>query len=91
MLLNWGRKLSDEAGLETVVISTPAGRLVYENCGFTLLEIMPQMEINSVGETKWTDAEREQWREYASEDLGAYLLWRPAGHDFVEGVDAQPC
>ena len=82
MMVRWGTGKADELGIETVVSSLPSARGAYEKSGLKLVEVIPA----DVG----TENPSERWKELQSEDLSGYLLWRPIGHDFVEGVDKVP-
>ncbi|KAF2472387.1 uncharacterized protein BDR25DRAFT_220877 [Lindgomyces ingoldianus] len=82
MMIKWGTDIADEMGFECVIGSTPFARAAYERCGFTMAAIInPDLDIESPC---------ERWKEYQMEDLHAYMMWRPVGHDFVNGQGGIP-
>ena len=73
-LIEWGTHKADELGVETIIVSVPFAAPVYEKTGFGRIE---QIDIDfNVFDPS------EKWKEYQSEDLRAFLMWRPAGRDF---------
>ena len=82
MLLRWGTDKADELGIETVISSLPSARGAYKRCGFGEIEyIPPNVKVSNPS---------DRWKQLEAEDLGGYLMWRPIGHDFVEGKDRAP-
>ena len=82
MLIRWGTAKADELGIETVVSSLPFARGAYEKCGLGAIEIIPaDVEVPDPS---------SRWKELQADDLSGWLMWRPIGHDYVEGVDRAP-
>ena len=77
MLIQWGIRKSDELGVETVVEAVPYAAPVYEKLGFGQVE---QVDIDFT-----IDNPSDTWKKYQSEDLRAFLMWRPVGRDYQEG------
>ncbi|KAF2679431.1 hypothetical protein K458DRAFT_480342 [Lentithecium fluviatile CBS 122367] len=84
MLIRWGIEKGDELGIETVISSLPSARGAYEKCGLGCIEIIPPDPSLNV------ENPSERWKELQAEDLSGWLMWRPIGHDYVEGVDRAP-
>ncbi|KAF2740755.1 hypothetical protein EJ04DRAFT_548281 [Polyplosphaeria fusca] len=77
MLLQWGVAKADELELETVVKSVPFAVPMYKRRGFGAVE---QIDIDfSVPEPS------EKWKDYQSEDLRVFFMWKPSGRDYQEG------
>ncbi|KAJ3579785.1 hypothetical protein NPX13_g777 [Xylaria arbuscula] len=81
---DWGMKKADEMGVEMFLDSTPVGKPLYEANGFQVVEktvIVPQTENP---DSDWKDAEAKighsEW----------WLMWRPAGGNYEEGVTVKP-
>lgn len=84
MLIRWGIDKADELGIETVVSSLMSARVAYEKCGLGCIEQIPPHEsLNKPYPC-------ERWKELALDDLRGWLMWRPIGHDYVDGVDKAP-
>ncbi|KAI1357839.1 acyl-CoA N-acyltransferase [Xylaria arbuscula] len=82
--MNWGMKKADEMGVEMFLDSTPVGKPLYEANGFQVVEktvIVPQTENP---DSDWKEAEAKighsEW----------WLMWRPAGGNYEEGVTVKP-
>jgi hypothetical protein len=61
---------------------------MYARCGFGCVEVIPaDMEWVDGQEGERSKEDIEKWRKLVSEDLSGWLIWRPVGRDFVEGVD----
>lgn len=84
MLIRWGINKADELGIETVVSSLKSARGAYERCGLGCIENIPPDESLNVPYPS------KKWRELFDEDLSGWLMWRPVGRDFVEGIDKTP-
>jgi len=82
MLIRWGTDKADELGIETVISSLPSAKGAYEKCGLGAIEIIP-------ADVYVQDAS-PRWQELQDDDLSGWLMWRPVGHDYVEGVDRAP-
>lgn len=62
----------------------PSARGAYERSGLGFVEdIPPDKSLN-------VENPSEKWKELLDEDLSGCLMWRPVGHDYVEGVDKAP-
>lgn len=83
-MIRWGTEKADELGIETVVSSLPSARGAYEKSGLGAIEVIPPSETLEV------DNPSEKWKELLTDDLSGWLMWRPIGHDYVEGVDKAP-
>ena len=82
MLIRWGIDKADELGIETVVSSLPSAKGAYEKCGLGAIEIIPaDVDVPDPS---------QRWQELQNDDLSGWLMWRPVGHDYVEGVDRAP-
>lgn len=84
MLIRWGTDKADDLGIETVVSSLPSARGAYEKSGLGAIELLPPSPSLNV------ENPSERWKELQAEDLTGWLMWRPIGHDYVEGVDKAP-
>lgn len=84
MLVRFGIEKADELGIETVVSSLPSARGMYEKCGLGSIEIIPADKSLNVPNPS------DKWKELQDDDLSGWLMWRPIGHDYVEGVDKAP-
>jgi N-acetylglutamate synthase-like GNAT family acetyltransferase len=84
MLIRWGIAKADELGVETVVSSLPSARGAYEKSGLGYIEVIPPDESLNV------ENPSEKWKQLQADDLSGFLMWRPIGHDYVEGVDKAP-
>ena len=84
MLIRWGTAKADELGIETVISSLPGARGAYEKCGLGCIEIIPPNPSLDV------ENPSERWKQLQEDDLNGWLMWRPIGHDYVEGVDKAP-
>jgi predicted N-acetyltransferase YhbS len=77
MLIEWGTNRANELGVETIVVSVPFAVPIYEKTGFGIVkQIDVDFSINNPS---------EKWKEYQSEDLRTFLMWKPAGRDFQSG------
>jgi len=77
MLIEWGTNKANELGVETIVVSVPFAVPVYEKTGFGIVE---QIDVDfSISNPS------AKWKEYQSEDLRAFLMWKPAGRGFQIG------
>jgi GNAT superfamily N-acetyltransferase len=82
MLIRWGTDKADELGIETAISSLPSAKGAYEKCGLGGIEIIPaDVDVPDPS---------PRWKELQDEDLSGWLMWRPVGHDYVEGVDKAP-
>ncbi|KAF2731255.1 hypothetical protein EJ04DRAFT_579234 [Polyplosphaeria fusca] len=84
MLVRWGIEKADELGIETVVSSLPSARGAYEKAGLGYIEVIPPTDKLNV------ENPSDRWKELLDDDLSGFLMWRPIGHDYVEGVDRAP-
>ena len=84
LLVRWGTAKADELGIETVVSSLPSAKGAYEKSGLGCIEVIPADESLRVEDPS------PKWRELLEDDLSGYLMWRPIGHDYVDGVDKAP-
>jgi hypothetical protein len=84
MLIRWGTDKADELGIETAISSLPFARGAYEKCGLGCIEVIPPNPELKV------ENPSERWKELQKDDLSGWLMWRPIGHDYVEGVDKAP-
>ncbi|KAJ4358786.1 uncharacterized protein N0V89_003370 [Didymosphaeria variabile] len=84
LLIRWGLDKADELGIETVVSSLVSARGAYEKCGLGCIEMIPPSPSLNVPYPS------EKWKELESDHLSGWLMWRPAGHDYVAGVDKAP-
>jgi hypothetical protein len=82
MLIRWGTEKADQLQLESVIGATPFAREAYEKCGFGCVEVI-NVDLNVSNPS-------EKWKQYQGEDLHGYMMWRPAGNDFVPGKDIVP-
>ncbi|KAI2622458.1 hypothetical protein GGR54DRAFT_64694 [Hypoxylon sp. NC1633] len=79
LLTSWGIQKSDELRLEICVESVPFAVPIYEKYGFGNLGCLtPDMAVSDPS---------TKWREYEADDLRAFLMWRPVGHDYRAGED----
>ena len=68
MLTKWGTDIADERGVETVVVTVPFARLVYEKLGFECVEeIKVDFEVQEPS---------EKWKGWQGEDMRAFLMVR---------------
>ncbi|KAF2174581.1 hypothetical protein K469DRAFT_717608 [Zopfia rhizophila CBS 207.26] len=82
MMMRWGTTKADELGIEIVISSLPFAREAYERCGFGTIEVIrPDVDVPKPS---------ERWKELQEDDLSGFLMWRPVGHDYVEGKDKAP-
>jgi GNAT superfamily N-acetyltransferase len=82
MLIRWGTDKADELGIETVISSLPSAKGAYEKCGLGAIEIIPA-DVDVLNPSP-------RWQELQDDDLSGWLMWRPVGHDYIEGVDRAP-
>ncbi|KAF2790301.1 hypothetical protein K505DRAFT_311616 [Melanomma pulvis-pyrius CBS 109.77] len=82
LLVDWGTQKASEFGVDTIVMSVPYAVPVYEKCGFGVIE---QIDIDFT-----VPSPSKKWKEYQSEDLRTFLMWKPAGRTFQIG-DKAPC
>jgi GNAT superfamily N-acetyltransferase len=82
MLIRFGTNKADELGIETVVSSLPSAKGAYEKCGLGAIEIIPaDVDVPDPS---------PRWQELQDDDLSGWLMWRPIGHDYMEGIDKAP-
>jgi len=84
MLIRWGIDKADELGIETAISSLPFARGAYERSGLGCIEVIPpdlSLDVENPS---------EKWKELQADDLSGWLMWRPVGHDYVDGVDKAP-
>jgi GNAT superfamily N-acetyltransferase len=82
MLIRFGTDKADELGIETVVSSLPSAKGAYEKCGLGAIEIIPaDVDVPDPS---------PRWQELQDDDLSGWLMWRPIGHDYMEGIDKAP-
>ncbi|KAF1948567.1 hypothetical protein CC80DRAFT_459045 [Byssothecium circinans] len=83
-LIRWGIGKADELGVETVISSLLSARGAYEKCGLGCIEGIPPDPSLKVENPSL------KWEKLQEDDLSGWLMWRPIGHDYVEGVDKAP-
>ena len=84
--MDWGCELADKKNLECFVESTEDGRALYESMGFI---VVGYFYLNPFPETgagtpskEWTKIKEEAF----PEPYRVWVMWRPKGGKFVEGV-----
>ena len=70
-LMSWGLSRTDKAGLESYVEATPAGRKLYERCGYHFVARVNIVVKNTDGDETWKDLESRVL------PSGYDSIWRP--------------
>ena len=87
LLMNWGRSLADQKGLETFIEATIDGVRLYESTGFTQVE--PIILDAKLPEKFKGEDDKKAWLEARHRVLPrpfpVMLMWRPKGADWKEG------
>ncbi|KAI0378543.1 hypothetical protein F5Y04DRAFT_283772 [Hypomontagnella monticulosa] len=82
LLVNWGKQIADELGLESCIEAVPFAVPAYERFGYgNVEELNPNLDIPNPS---------AKWKKYAADDSRVFLMWRPAGRDYRAGEDRAP-
>ncbi|KAI0977176.1 hypothetical protein F4678DRAFT_412101, partial [Xylaria arbuscula] len=84
-IMSWGIEKANQMGVEMFIDATEMGKPLYEQNGFTCVEvnkIIPKTECKDEG---WKELE-----ERVGPITTLYLMWRPSGGPYVEGKTTFP-